>query len=234
MIQTYVFICKYLCCIRVCAQSKDYSTGVDLTVDVTIEELESSDAGFAQPQRQHKQLSSQQQREDHQSMRERIKKLCYEEFRKQALAKLLQQMDDPNIPNSEKLRLTLETRNELKEKKKQEVALLHNIKNILRDPDNTDEDKETGLDFICDLLEAGSYRDIKLESLHFIVRLTQPSRLEGIWQKSSSGKLTQAFYSQFVTPQFMRKFDLRRITIVVGISEVEYMRCKNALLARGE
>ena len=166
-----------------------------------------------------------------------IKNLCYEEFRQQALAKLSEQMDDPTIPNSEKLRLAEKTVKELKEKEKEEEARVQNIRNILGDRDDTDEEKLQKLEhllFTDELREAGQCTDINRNSLHFILRVTQPSALERIWQKSISGQLTRAFYNEFVTPQFRRKFDLKKITIVVSISEAQYLRCKKALLARGE
>ena len=214
-----------------------YSTGAELTVDVTIEELEFSDGVSQQPQQQRQQQSSQQQLqvqvEDPQCIHKRTKNSCYEEFRKQALERLSQRMTDPHISTSQKEKMMDETYNDL-QRELQRAAVVQNYENILTDPNVSYEEKEKALGFTLEMLKTGRFKGIRLESLHFILTVTKPSALEDIWRKSSSGQLTEAFYNEFVTPQFMRKFDLKRITIVVGISETEYLRCKNALLARGE
>ena len=119
------------------------------------------------------------------------------------------------------------------------VAALEQLKNDLDDPDISIPSQVRKIGSTSEFLRYLTGKDPKLDavtkgSILFWLHFTTLEALEYIRKSICSGELTSAFYSEFVTPNFMRKLGLKSIKITLCISEEEYLQCKQKLLANGE
>ena len=113
------------------------------------------------------------------------------------------------------------------------VALEHH-QQVMINPRLSDTAKENHLMFTSELLaKHRKCTEIEQGSLHFWLTFSTLDSLEDLWAKSRSGYLTRAFKEEFVTQEFMKKFELKTISISATVEEKDYQNCKARLLDKG-
>ena len=66
-------------------------------------------------------------------------------------------------------------------------------------------------------------------SLHFWGKPSTLHALETLWQKAQSGELSTAYCEEFVTSDFLTKFNIKRIEISAQVEKVKYEDLKKQL-----